>query len=118
MEKTLKLKAVCYEGEMPKEYEVTYHFGVWYKDGGCPYIWCEYEGHEAMGLTWNYGSLPKESWTAMPFCAFDYWLVLPLLSAGIVKITHETQWHCREWPNTHIVVEVADGYYTKKKDRV
>lgn len=117
MEKNLKFKAVCYEGEMPKEYEVTYHFGGWHV-GGHPYIWCEYEGMDHLRLTYNICPLPEEHWTFMMFHAPMYWLVLPLLSAGIVKITYNTQYRPENCQKNLILVEVADGYYTKKEDQV
>ena len=117
MEKILKLKAVCYEGEMPKEYEVTYHFGEQHEYGH-PFIWCEYEGEDFFRLTSSKGQLPEEHWTFMAFHAAAYWLVLPLLSDGIVKITRETQLHPKNSDSNKILVEVAEGYYTKKEGQV
>ncbi len=117
MEKTLKFKAVDYEGEMPKEYEVTYHFGCWFNQTGHPYIWCEYEGMDDLRLTYNCGQLPEENWTFMYFHAPMYWLVLPLLNAGIVKITRKTQYRPENCQKNCLLVEVAEGYYTKKEDQ-
>lgn len=117
MEKTLKFKAVKHEGEMPKEYEVTYRFGGWFGASGQPYIECEYEGVHHLRLTTSIGQLPKENWTFMIFHASMYWLVLPLLNAGIVKITYKTEHHPMNCQKNCLLVEVAEGYYTKKEDQ-
>ena len=115
MKKTITLTAKKYDENGCTEFEVTYHFDTFRETGGA-FIWCEYKGEEFLRLTMNVGELPNPAWAYIIFHDPMYWLVVPLLYAGVIKINSETSFH----PNKQrylnmILVELSEEYMVNRK---
>ena len=116
MEKTVKLISKKYdENNVCKEVEVTYHFDRFRETHGTC-IWCEYEGMEGLRLSHNNGRLENLAWTFMYFHASMYWLVLPLLMAGVVKINYKTSYSSENHYKNQILVELAEEYVVRPEN--
>ena len=109
VEKIFTATAKKYDDNGLQEVEVTYHFDTIQETGGA-FIWCEYEDVKFMRLTQNNGELPNKAWTYMLFHYAMYWLVTPLLYAGVIRMNFETSLHPNKAPRNLILVEVAEEY--------
>ena len=115
MEKKITLTAKRYDENGCKEFEVTYHFDTFCDTGGA-FIWCEYEEYEFLRLTQNNGELPNPAWTYMIFHDPMYWLVTPLLYAGVIRMNTKTSFYPgKKYQLNQILVEVSEEYLVNKK---
>lgn len=92
MKTTKPITLTATDFEHDKKYEVTYHLDS-FKQTGTAFIWVEYEGEEFLRLTVNYEDLPNKNWAYFYFHTPMYWLVLPLLNEGIVRMNCQTHCH-------------------------
>lgn len=110
MDKKITLTAKRYDENGCTEFEVTYHFDS-FRETGNAFIWCEYEGEEFLRLTQSNGKLPNPAWTYMIFHHPMYWLVTPLLYAGIIKITPKISYYRdKQHYLNQVLVEVSKEY--------
>ena len=84
--KTKPLKRIAKDFNTGKEYEVTYYLDYFEQTGN----YCILTDYEDLRLSVNMEKLPNNSWSYFYFHHSMYWLVLPLLNEGIIKMTPDT----------------------------